>query len=80
MIAPLRLDPHAADQADRAVELAKGLPLGYIGRACRGKNAYGDKTEAKRVAKMSSSRFGGEPKVAYRCKCCDWFHVGRDLR
>jgi hypothetical protein len=80
MIEPIRRDPKAAEQADRAAELAKGLPLGYIARACRGKNTYGDKATAKRVSKLASSRFGGEPKVAYRCKFCGSFHIGRDLR
>jgi hypothetical protein len=80
MIAPVRRDPKADAQADRAAEIARGLPLGYIDRACRGKNTYGDKATAKRVAKMASSRFGGEPKVAYECKFCGSFHIGRDLR
>lgn len=56
------------------------VPPAYRERACAHKRAYATKASAKRHARMTSARFGGEPKVAYRCRWCDAWHVGRDPR
>jgi hypothetical protein len=44
-------------------------------RACRGKQAYLSKHEAKRVARLMTAR-EREPLHLYRCPWCHYHHVG----
>ena len=48
----------------------------FLARKHDGKRPYATKATAKRVAKMTSSTFGGPPKMPYRCPICDAWHVG----
>jgi hypothetical protein len=59
---------------------APALPPGYLEKAHEGKRSYDSKKVARQHARMTSARFGGEPKVPYRCRICGLFHVGRDPR
>ncbi len=51
----------------------------YAQRKHEGKNPYSSKADARRVAGMTTTTFGGRRKVAYRCPVCDQWHVGAVL-
>lgn len=52
----------------------------FLARKHDGKNPYATKAEAKRIAAMTTTTFGGRKKLAYRCPVCDAWHVGADSR
>lgn len=43
---------------------------------CGRKTAYPSKAAAKRIARISETRFGGGRILAYRCGWCDSWHCG----
>jgi len=70
----------AEAEADLAVEFREAEERRFLDRKHDGKKPYPSKSEAKRIAKMTTSTFGGRPKMAYRCPVCDAWHVGEDNR
>jgi hypothetical protein len=48
----------------------------FLARKHDGKRPYESKADAKRIAGMTSTTFGGRPKMAYRCPVCGAWHVG----
>lgn len=43
---------------------------------CLGKRSFASKQQAKKVARISETRFGGGPFQPYRCSHCSWWHTG----
>jgi hypothetical protein len=43
---------------------------------CGRKHGYPTKAAAKRIARVTETRFRGSRIVAYRCSWCNFFHVG----
>jgi rubrerythrin len=48
----------------------------FLDRKHDGKNPYASKAQAKRIAGMTTTTFGGRAKKPYRCPVCGYWHVG----
>ena len=44
--------------------------------SCKGKRKIWPQKLAQRLALHYQTRFGGDLKVAYRCRFCEFFHLG----